>query len=111
LFLTNFAKKVKIVHRSDKYRASQILLNKAKENPQIEFNDWSVIKEIKGEHALESVVVENTLNGEIYEEKTDGIFIAIGHNPANQIFPQIEIDKEGYIITHAKTTQTNIPGI
>jgi thioredoxin reductase (NADPH) len=91
--------------------------DKIKANPKIKLLLNAIIDEILGEEKMGKKVVtgaklKNTKSGEIYTEKCDGVFIAIGHEPNTSIFKNfIEIDKNGYIITKNKSTATNIPGI
>ncbi len=112
-FLTKFAKKVYLVHRSEKFRASKIMLERAQKNPKIEFVMDTVVTEIldvtKG--SVESVKVKNVKTNEEKIMKIDGIFVAIGHIPNSAAFrPQIECDENGYIKVK-NGTQTNVEGV
>jgi thioredoxin reductase (NADPH) len=111
-FLTKFARKVYIVHRREGFRASKIMLDKARKNERIEFLLNKTIQEIRGEKAVESVLLADTQTGKTSEKKIDGIFLAIGHTPNTAVFKnQIELDAEGYIQTQAGSTRTSIPGV
>jgi thioredoxin reductase (NADPH) len=114
LFLTKFASKVRVVHRRDELRASKIMQTRARENEKIEFVWNSTIREILGtrEGGVTGVVLEDTQNGTTRETATDGVFMAIGHQPNTQIFAgKLDMDDVGYLHTEAKSTRTNLPGI
>jgi len=111
-FLTKFASKVYIVHRREGFRASKIMLEKAQKNEKIEFMLNKVIEEIKGEKNVESVVLKDTQSGELSKMKIDGIFMAIGHIPNTQGFPdKIDSYESGYLLTEPDSTRTNIEGV
>ncbi len=114
-FLTKFATKVTIIHRRDELRASKIMQEKARNNPKIEFAYSYVIDEILGEDDpphVTSVRLKSTKDGSTKEIPMDGIFMGIGHTPNSSIFEgQLEMNKDGYIITLGKSTKTNVPGI
>jgi thioredoxin reductase (NADPH) len=111
-FLTKFASKVTILHRREGFRASSIMLNRAKKNEKIEFKLNKVIEEIKGDNIVQSVIIKDTLTGVTEEQKVDGIFMAIGHIPNTKIFNSgLDMDDDGYIKTIPGTTKTNIPGV
>jgi len=111
-FLTRFAKKVTIIHRRDKLRASKAMQKKAFENPKIEFEWDSVVDDILdvNQGKVTAVVLRNVKTGEKKELPLDGVFIAIGHDPATRIFQgKLELDERGYII--ARDTRTSVPGV
>lgn len=110
-FLTKFASKVYLVHRREAFRASKIMVDKAKANPKIEFVLNTTIDEILGDEKVEAVRFKDTRNGELREQKIDGIFMAIGHIPNTQIFDSLEKDESGYIITKPGSTNTNVEGV
>ena len=113
LFLTKFAKKVYIIHRREIFRASQIMLNRAKENPKIEFILNTEIKKINNpdENKVTSAELFNKKTSETTELNTDAVFIAIGHIPNTQIFKNyLDLNENGYILT-SEGTKTNIPGV
>ena len=110
-FLANITKKVTVVHRRDKLRASQIMQQRSLKNPKISFVWDSVVKEILGDSHVTGVTSKNLKTGKEQLLKTDGVFVAIGYEPNTSIFKgQIDLDPKGYIITH-KETETNVPGV
>ncbi len=114
LFLTKFAKRVRLLHRRDQLRASKIMQEKVFNNPKIEVIWNVVIDEILGEDpkGVSGVNLKNTITGELSEEKCDGIFIAIGHKPNTAVFKDyLEMDAAGYLLTQEGSTATNIPGV
>ena len=111
-FLTRFAKSVTVVHRRDKLRASKIMQEKAEKNPKIGFIWNTGIEEILGEKAVTGVRLKNLLTDEVVEKPTDGIFIAIGHEPNTAIFREhLKCDPAGYLLTETGSTRTSIPGV
>ena len=113
LFLTKFAQKVYIIHRREIFRASQIMLNRAKSNPKIEFILNTEINKINNpdENKVTSAVLFNKKTSETTELNTDAVFIAIGHIPNTQIFKNyLDLNENGYILTN-EGTKTNIPGV
>ena len=115
MFLTKFASKVKLIHRRDKLRAEKMLQKKHMDNKKIEIIWDSVVEEIVGDENPKNVKglkIKNVKNNNISDLKIDGLFIAIGHDPATQLFKdQLKMDKEGYLITKPDSTETNVPGI
>ena len=115
MFLTKFASKVKLIHRRDKLRAEKMLQKKLMDNKKIEIIWDSVVEEIVGDDDPKNVKglkLKNVKNNNISDLKIDGLFIAIGHDPATQLFKdQLKMDKEGYLITKPDSTETNVPGI
>lgn len=111
VFLTRYASKVTIVHRRDELRAGAILQTRAQQNPKIQFIFDSVIKEIKGDGKVTSVLIENVKTGERKDVDTDGVFVFIGHAPNNEIYKgQLEMDDRGYIKVDTNM-QTNVEGV
>ncbi|MBM4176115.1 MAG: thioredoxin-disulfide reductase [Ignavibacteria bacterium] len=128
-YLTKFASKVTIVHRREGFRASQIMLDRAKKNPKIEFRLNEVVEEILGKPARQSwaegaggnengrkmvtgVRLRNVKTNNITEMKIDGIFMAIGHKPNTEIFKGIlDMEESGYLKVKTGSTYTNIDGI
>ena len=113
-FLTRFASQVTLVHRRDKLRASKIMQDKAFRNPKIQYVWDSTVSDILGGKSgpVEWVVLKNLKTGETSQRKTDGVFIAIGHEPNTALFKgQLELDERGYIRTQPGTTRTNIAGV
>ena len=115
MFLTKFASKVKLIHRRDKLRAEKMLQKKLMDNKKIEIIWDSVVEEIIGDDDPKNVnglKIKNVKNNKTSDLKIDGLFIAIGHDPATQLFKdQLKMDKEGYLITKPDSTETNVPGI
>ena len=112
LFLTKFATKVYIIHRRDKLRAEKILQDRLKENSKIEFIWNSEVTKFNGNHDLESIDLLNRKDNKTSTLKIDGVFIAIGHDPATQLFKgQLNMDDGGYIITDPDSTKTSIDGV
>ena len=113
-FLTKFATKVTVVHRRDQLRASKIMQERAEKNPKISFIWNSVVDEVYGDAkagGVTGVRLKNILNGSTEDFKTDGVFIAIGHEPNSKLFVgQLELNPNGYILTH-DGSQTNVPGV
>ena len=112
LFLTKFATKVYLVHRRDKLRAEKILQDRLKQNSKIEFIWNSEVTKFNGNDDLESIDLTNKQDNKISNLKIDGVFIAIGHDPATQLFKgQLKMDEGGYIITDPDSTKTSIEGV
>ncbi len=115
IFLTKFASKVKLIHRRDKLRAEKLLQKKLMENKKIEIIWNSVVEDVIGEKQpknVRGIKIKNIKTNEIKEIKIDGLFIAIGHDPATTLFKnQLDMDKDGYLITKPDSTETNIPGV
>jgi thioredoxin reductase (NADPH) len=112
VFLTRYATKVTIVHRRDEFRASQIMIDRARANPKIEFVTNAVVENILGDGKVEAVVLRNTVTDEKSEYKTDGVFVAIGHDPNTALFvDQLDHDENGYLVTKPHSTETNVPGV
>jgi len=115
IFLTKFATKVKLIHRRDELRAEKMLQKKLKENPKIEIIWDSVLEEVMGNKdpkGVTGIKIKNIKTNKPSEIKLHGLFIAIGHDPATSLFKdQLNMDKEGYLITKPDSTVTNIPGV
>ena len=115
MFLTKFASKVKLIHRRNELRAEKMLQEKLKSNKKIEIIWDSVVEEVIGTNepkSVKGIKIKSTKNSSIKELKVDGLFIAIGHDPATSLFKnQLKMDKEGYLITKPDSTETNVPGV
>ncbi len=112
VFLTRFATKVTVVHRRGEFRASQIMLDRARANDKIEFVTNAEIDDILGDGKVEAARLSSTLTGETWELPVDGVFVAIGHDPNTKLFvDQLEHDAAGYLITKPGTTETNVFGV
>lgn len=116
-YLTKFASEVVIIHRREGFRASKIMLERAKKNPKIKFITNAVIQEVLGAEVMGNkrvtgALLKNTKDGSTFEVKTDGIFIAIGHQPNTSVFKgQLDMDEVGYLQVQAGSTRTNIEGV
>jgi thioredoxin reductase (NADPH) len=113
IFLTKFATKVTIVHRRDEFRASQIMLDRARANEKIEWITSSVVDEVVGGEGgqVSALRVRNLETGETTELPAQGLFVAIGHDPNTKLFlDQLDHDEAGYLLTHDGAA-TNIPGV
>jgi thioredoxin reductase (NADPH) len=113
-FLTRFATKVIIVHRRDEFRASPIMVDRARKNERIEFVLNAVVEEVLGTEGghVTGVRLRDTVTGETSELEADGIFVAIGHDPNTALFLEwLDHDEQGYLVTEAGSTRTNIPGV
>ena len=115
MFLTKFASNVKLIHRRDSLRAEKMLQNKLMANKKIEIVWDSVVEEVIGDEdpkTVKGLKIKNLKTNKIDELKIDGLFIAIGHDPATQLFKdQLSMDKEGYLVTKSDSTETNVPGV
>ena len=111
-FLTRFASKVTIIHRRDVFRASKVMLERAKNHPKIEIRAHRQVKEwLSDDKGLTGAVLEDPRDGSLEEIACAGAFIAIGHRPITEFLGgQVDTDEEGYII-HSEHTMTSIPGI
>ena len=115
MFLTKFASKVKLIHRRNELRAEKMLQAKLKANKKIEIIWDSVVEDVIGEKnpkSVKAIKIKNVKTNKTSELKVDGLFIAIGHDPATSLFKgQLNMDKEGYIVTKPDSTVTNVPGV
>ena len=115
LFLTNFASKVTVVHRRESFRAEKIMQERLFKNPKIEVVWNSVLKEVLGEgtpKSVNGVRLENIKTGQTTELKADGVFVAIGHEPATALFKgQLAMRPSGYLITEPDSTRISVPGV
>jgi len=115
MFLTKFATKVKLIHRRNKLRAENLLQKKLKENSKIEIIWDSILEEVVGDKdpkGVTGIKIKNIKTNKTSDIKLHGLFIAIGHDPATSLFKgQLDMDKEGYLITKPDSTITNIPGV
>ncbi|MFN3873302.1 MAG: thioredoxin-disulfide reductase [Ignavibacterium sp.] len=116
-FLTKFASEVIIVHRRDEFRASKIMLDRARKNPKIKFITNKVIKEVLGveeggKKRMTGVLLEDTRDHSVSQLDADGLFIAIGHKPNTELFKNyLEMDETGYLIVKPGSTYTNVEGV
>jgi thioredoxin reductase (NADPH) len=111
LFLTRFASKVTIIHRRDEFRASNIMVRRALENPKIEVIWDTVVETVNGDQEVTGLTLRNVKTDAVTEFAVDGLFVAIGHTPNTSIFQgQLELDETGYIIT-GDNTMTSTEGV
>ncbi len=113
LFLTKYASKVTLVHRREGFRASPIMLDRARKNEKISFLTDTVVDDVLDveKQSVEMVKLRNLKTGAVSESAVDGLFIAIGHNPNTAVFAgQLETDADGYLITH-HGPRTSVPGV
>jgi thioredoxin reductase (NADPH) len=114
VFLTKFASKVSVIHRRDEFRASQIMLDRARQNEKIEFLTPYVVEEVLGteEGKLTGVRLRNVESDDVRDLPADGLFVAIGHDPTTALFvDQLDHDEEGYLVTQPRSTATNVDGV
>jgi thioredoxin reductase (NADPH) len=115
LYLTNHASKVTVVHRRDAFRAEKVLQDRLLAHPKIEVIWDTVVDDMLGTAeppAVTGVKLRNVKTGAVSELETDGVFVAIGHVPATQIFRgKVKMDAEGYIVTRPDSTETDVPGV
>jgi len=110
-FLANITRKVTIIHRRDKLRASQIMQDRVMNNPRIQFAWDSQVREILGDQKVSGVRLENVKSGKATTLTADGVFVAIGYEPNTQVFKGIiDLDEKGYVVTKNET-ETNVPGV
>jgi thioredoxin reductase (NADPH) len=113
-FLTRFASKVVIVHRRDEFRASPIMVERARANEKVELVLNAVVDEVLGtdEGHMTGVRLRDTVTGEVRELAADGLFVAVGHDPNTALFLDwLDHDEQGYLVTEPRSTGTNIPGV
>lgn len=112
-FLTKFANEVTIVHRRDEYRASKIMLDRARANPKITFQEWAEVDEVLGaDGAVAGLRLRDPRDNRTWDLPVEGVFIAIGHTPNTSLFQgQLDMDETGYLLTKPGSTATNIPGV
>ena len=111
-FLTKFASKVVLVHRRDSFRASKIMIERASNNPKIEFLFNHEVVDVLGENKVTGLKLKNTVTGEESSKDFTGLFVAIGHLPRSELVAkQVELNSEGYVQVEGRTTKTKIPGV
>jgi thioredoxin reductase (NADPH) len=114
MFLAKFSSKVAVIHRRDDFRASNIMLERARQVPNIEFlTPYAVDEFLAGENgSLSSARLLNTVDGSTQEIPISGAFIAVGHDPQSQLVAgQIDLDANGYVVTEGRSTRTNLAGV
>ncbi|GAA1267213.1 thioredoxin-disulfide reductase [Saccharothrix xinjiangensis] len=111
-FLTKFARSVTIVHRREEFRASKIMLERARANEKIKWLLNAEVVEVLGENSVSGLKVRDTRTGEVAEHPFTGFFVAIGHDPRSSLVKgQVELDGEGYVQVQGRTTATNVDGV
>jgi len=112
IFLTKFANRVTIVHRREEFRASSIMLERARGNDRIEFVPNAIVDEVLGDQKMTGVRLRDTQTDELSELLAEGLFVAIGHDPNTKLFIDwLDHDDAGYLVTKPGSTETNIPGV
>ncbi len=113
IFLTKFASKVSVIHRRDEFRASPIMLDRARANEKIEFVTNATVDEVLGDPTMTGLRLRSTTIGRAYPTSTcRAVFIAIGHDPNTKLFLDwLDHDEAGYLVTKPGSTETNIPGV
>jgi thioredoxin reductase (NADPH) len=112
-FISRFASKVYLVHRREEFRASPIMVDRVKANEKIELVLSKTVDEVIGDQKVTALRLRDTITGEESELETDGLFVAIGHDPNTALFlDQLDHETEtGYLVTQGKSTKTNIEGV
>ncbi|WP_353951851.1 thioredoxin-disulfide reductase [Knoellia sp. S7-12] len=111
-FLTKFARSVTLIHRREELRASKIMAERALTNDKIKFAWNSEVAAVNGGDKLSGVTLRDTVTGELSDLPVTGLFIAIGHDPRNELIKGvIELDAEGYVLVQGRSTLTNLPGV
>jgi thioredoxin reductase (NADPH) len=113
IFLTKFATKVTVIHRRDEFRASPIMVDRARANEKIEFVTPAVVEEVLAENGQTAgVKIRDLETDEVHEIPAQGLFVAIGHDPNTQLFlEQLDHDEAGYLVTKPGSTGTNVDGV
>jgi thioredoxin reductase (NADPH) len=111
-FLTRFARSVTLIHRRDEFRASRIMLERAKANDKITFLLNTQVLEVEGDNRVTGVRVRNSATGEESTLSVTGVFVAIGHDPRSELVRgQVDVDSDGYVVVRDHTTSTSIEGV
>lgn len=111
-FLTKFARSVTIVHRRDELRASKIMADRAHANDKIRFAWNSEVTQIHGDDKVTGLTLRDTVTGETREIEATGLFVAIGHDPRNELVRGVvDLDDEGYVLTEGRSSRTNLDGV
>jgi len=111
-FLTKFASKLTVVHRRKELRASKIMQDRAFANPKVAWELGAQVIDVLGDDQVEGVVLADTVTGAHRTLRTDGLFVAIGHDPATSLFTgQLDLDPDGYVVVKEPTTATSVDGV
>jgi thioredoxin reductase (NADPH) len=112
IFLTRFARSVTIVHRRDEFRASKIMLNRARANDKILFLTNKVVTAVEGETGVSALRLRDTVTDQETTLAVTGVFVAIGHDPRSDLVRgQLDMDSDGYVLTRGRTTHTSVEGV
>ena len=111
-FLTRFARSVTLIHRREEFRASRIMLERARANEKITFLTNTAVTAIAGDPKVTGIRLRDTVSGEESELAVTGVFVAIGHDPRSELVRgQVDLDDEGYVKTRGRTTYTSVDGV
>jgi thioredoxin reductase (NADPH) len=111
-FLTRFARSVTLIHRRDEFRASRIMLERAKANEKIRFMTNTQVLEVQGDNRVTGVRLLNSATGEESSLAVTGVFVAIGHDPRSDLIRgQVDLDPAGYVLVRDRTTSTSVEGV
>jgi thioredoxin reductase (NADPH) len=111
-FLSRFASKILLVHRRDEFRASPIMVDRARDDDKIEFVLNAMVEEVLGDGHVSGVRIRDTVTNETSDLAADGVFVAIGHDPTTALFLDwLDHDDQGYLVAEPGSTRTNIPGV
>lgn len=111
-FLTRFARSVTLIHRREEFRASRIMLERARANEKITFLTNTQVTEIEGDPKVSGIRLRNAVTGEESKLAVTGVFVAIGHDPRSDLVRgQVEVDPEGYVLVDGRTTSTSVEGV
>ncbi|BBY06399.1 thioredoxin reductase [Mycobacterium noviomagense] len=111
-FLTRFARSVTIVHRRDEFRASKIMLNRARSNDKIRFVTNHVVVAVEGDGTVTGLRLRNTITSEESQLSVTGVFVAIGHDPRSELVRDaVDVDQDGYVLVRQPTTSTSVDGV
>ncbi|MEU0497189.1 thioredoxin-disulfide reductase [Mycobacterium sp. NPDC006124] len=112
IFLTKFAKHVTLIHRRDEFRASKIMLDRAKDNPKITFMTNTAVTQVEGEPKVTGLRLVDTTTGEESKLAVTGVFVAVGHDPRSGLVSgKVDLDDEGYVKVKGRTTSTSVDGV
>ena len=112
IFLTKFASHVTLIHRREEFRASKIMLDRAKDNPKITFMTNTAVSEVEGEPKVTGLRLVDTVTGEESKLAVTGVFVAVGHDPrSNLVSGKVDLDDEGYVKVQGRSTSTSVDGV
>jgi thioredoxin reductase (NADPH) len=111
-FLTKFARTVTLVHRREEFRASKIMLDRARDNEKITFRTNAAVVSVEGENTVTGLKLRDTVTGEESTLPVTGVFVAIGHDPRSELVRgQVDLDEDGYVLVKGHTTYTSVDGV